>query len=277
MKTILKFTFIFCLTSLFISCDSEKSEEFEEPEIIKDITLSLKDAFNWFDEIDVEFDILSGNGGYITTSSDEKMAKVRVEDNKVIVNFLKNGSITVTIEDSKGKTAKTILNVNNSSLAGQNYTLFIEKGSTTTIDDVAFGAGGYKIENIRGSSVKLLLDGDNIIVEAMEHGNTYSDLVDKRGSSMNFNIFVVAIHKLTKNNLEINMIKDQRASIICKWGQGWKITSSPFLCDVVVIPSTKPYDYDTVQIDSHPNAWGNEVIHLKDKDGNLAQIVVNIK
>ncbi|GAB6119196.1 hypothetical protein [Dysgonomonas termitidis] len=279
MKAIFNISFILIISTLFFSCSSEDTSEFEVPEKpFNTLTLSInQNKIHSVEDVDVEFEILSGNGEYAVTSSDEKIAKSRIEGNKVIVNFISNGFVELDITDSREQTAKVRMSIYSKSLIPSSHTLITEKGSIYTIDDLSFGVGDYSLEDIKGTSAEVLIENDILKIKALDHGNTYCKIADKRGTVMDFEVMVAAMANLTSDRLDIEMKRDQRTSVLCLWGKDWKITSPSEACDAVIISNAKPQNVDILQIDTKSDIWGSTSIQLQDKDNNFATVNINIK
>jgi len=284
MKQALRnFLLFFVLSALFVCCGSDDDDNITDDDDNKpesELKLSIDNkGFQWIEDVDLEFDILSGNGGYTVTVENEEIAKATIEDTTVYVNFICNGYTKITISDATERSIELSFSVYNPTLIPHSYIFFMEKGKTAYLEDLSlFGSGsGYKIENVKGVSANLSIEDNKLTLEAVEHGNTYCDIVDGRGTKMPFEAIVVAIHELTTNTLNITMKKDQRSSIKCMWGKGWQITSSGSLCESVMIKSQKPDGYDILQVDSSADIIGDEMISLKDKDGNIAVVNISIR
>jgi hypothetical protein len=278
MEKYLKSLLILCLSVSFTACGSDDdATEIPAPEY--DLKLSIDhNKIHWIKDIDFDFDILSGNGSYTAVIADEDIARVSVEDSIVHINFIRNGYTKLTVTDVTGRSIELSFSVYNPTLVSSNYTVFMEKGQVTSIGDLSFfGSGtGYKVDNMKGGSVMLVISETELVIAANNFGNTYCDIVDSRGTKMPLTVIVVAIHELTSNVLNITMNSDQRASIKCLWGKGWKITSESPFCKSVILTSQKADGYDILQLDSAPDMFGSGTILLMDKDGNIAQVNITI-
>lgn len=283
MKKFLKCFLILFIPILLTGCDNDDESlnnggNESEPEV--ELKLSIDDKNpHWVEDTDVEFDILSGNGGYEVTVENEDIAKASVKETKVSVNFICNGYTKLTVTDTTKRSVQLSFSVYNPTLIPNNYTVFSEKGTTTTIEDLSFfGSGsGYRVESVKGTSARLKIEGKMLTIEALDHGNTYCDVIDGRGTKMPFTAIVVAVYELASENLNVIMKKDQRASISCVWGEGWQIILSHELCKASIIPASKPDGHDTLQIDSYPDKSGNCTITLKNKEGKTAQVYVSVE
>jgi len=278
MKNTFYLLILFCLFPiLFFNCSSDDEEIPEKPEIIYNLRLSIDKKIHYIYSTDTVFNILEGNGEYIAMVSDEDVAKVAIDDTTVHVAFIGNGSVNITITDAKGQTAEAIMNVYHKSLVDTHYILFMEKDSTYVVDHFTFGVGGYHLKNIRGDHAQLTINDDNLKVTAKSHGKTYFDILDKRGTKVNGEVWVVAFYSLDKDKLEIEMIPDQRASIKTLYGQGWEIESySGPIAEAVIIPVSNVNPSDILQIDSSTEIKGSGIIWLKDKEGNRAAVTVTV-
>jgi len=261
---------------LFLNCSSDDVSE-EPVQAVHDLRLSVDNNLLSVYSTDTVFQILEGNGEYIAQVSDEKIAKVAVDDTTVYVSFISNGWVDITVTDVKGKTASTSMNVYNESLVPTNSIVILMKDSTYVFDFLSFGAGGYKFENIEGDCVELSLKDDKIVAKALSYGKIYFDIVDKRGSRSESEVWVVAFYELTADRLDINMISDQRTSIKTLYGKNWAVESfNKDLCDVTIIPVGPTNPTDIIQIDTYADRIGYCTILLKDDEGNKATVTVSV-
>uniref|UniRef100_UPI00388EF9D2 hypothetical protein n=1 Tax=Arcticibacter sp. TaxID=1872630 RepID=UPI00388EF9D2 len=253
----------------------------ESPEQIAKLELSVGPIVQT-EEVDLEFDILKGNGGYTVGVSSEEEAKVKIDGNKVKVNLLRNNA-SITVTDQKEQSVSLLISSSAKSLTPHNYGIFVESGDTYTMKDIAFGAGGYSVHKIGGTSADVEVTADGYIrVTGLQPGNSYYKIVDQRGTSASFDVMVVAAFDLTSNRLEVTAVNDQRASVLLKWGEGgWRIVKSDLSPAVEKASVLEKADidkkYDVLSIATAKNgAKGVATIWLQDKDGNEAVITVRV-
>ncbi|GEM_PF-1978059 len=278
MKKILKFIWIISLFSIFItSCDSG-NDDIDEPEIEYPLEISLDKNSYSISSLDTTFTIVDGNGGYIVNSSDSTIAKVSIKEEKTVyVSFISNGTVTIEIKDAKEKSKKISMSAYDESLVPTSYGVFLPIDSISSIE-IFFGAGDYHIENIKGESADISIKGHQFLAKGLIPGNTYFDIIDKRGTVCKGYVMVPAIYELVSNTLSIDMIPDQIASIRDLYGCGnWKLESYPqSLVEVYLMDGSETSPHSTIQINSLPDVVGNGIVQLKDKEGNIALINVSV-
>lgn len=291
MKIIQKTSLLFLVSFIFAACstDDKAATDLEEVEDVKELKLSangddLTAGENLYtDDVDFEFEIIEGNGGYTLELSDDESAKFSFEENKVKVNLLKSQA-NITISDKKEKTTSFSIVSTSQSLVSSGYGISIEKGKTHKMN-ISFGAGGYSIEKSKGeSSTITVTEDDDLEVTGLKPGNSYYTIKDKRGSTAPLEVLVPSFYDLTENKLEIKAINDQVISIVLKWGEGdWKIvesqTSSPIIEQVFLMSKgDQEKKYDILQIDtSKDDGKGIATVGLKDSLGNKAYVIVRIE
>lgn len=273
---------LFLLTGLFASCDS--SEDIEE--IPVDIVLSANGSI-WMDNLDCEFDILEGNGEYIATVSEQPDgdmdAKVTVEGTKVKVSMLTNNAV-ITITDRKQKEASVNIYSSAKELYPSNYTLTLSNGKTHEMHSINFGVGQYTLKKVKGNSTDVSVDENDVVkVKALSSGTSYYKLVDRRGVTANLKIMVTAEYDLEGNSIEVNTHNDELLFITLKSGGEWQFENSnpgSSLLKSIHLHSKGDIEkkYDIVQIDTNDEGVkGRTIINLKDKDGNIASIILNVE
>jgi len=273
-------SFMICLCAACNSDDELATPEL--PEQIQKLELSVGRVVQT-EEVDLEFDILNGNGGYTAVVLSEEDAKVSVDGNKVKVNLLRN-NVSITVTDKKEQSISLLIYSSAKSLTPHNYGIFIESGDTHTMKDIAFGSGGYSIHKIKGTSADVdVTQNDHIKVSGLQPGNSYYKIIDKRGTSADFEVMVTSSFYLISNRLEVTAVNDQIASVWLKWGGGgWKIvqsTLSPAIEKVTLMEKAdidKKYDILSI-VSSKNEVKGVATIWLKDKTGNDAVITVRVQ
>jgi hypothetical protein len=273
-------SFMICL---FAACNSDDQLATPElPEQIQKLELSVGPVVQT-EKVDLEFDILHGNGGYTVGVSSEEDAKVSVDGNKVKVNLLRN-NVSITVIDKKEQSTSLLIYSSAKSLTPHNYGIFIESGDTYTMKDIAFGSGGYSIHKIKGTSADVnVTENDHIKVSGLQPGNSYYKIIDKRGTSAAFDVMVTSSFHLTSNRLELTAVNDQTASVWLKWGEGdWKIVRSILSPAIEKVTLMEKADidkkYDILSIVTAKNeVKGVATIWLKDKAGNDAVVTVRVE
>jgi hypothetical protein len=268
---------------LCAGCSSEDELATPElPELIRKLELSVGPVVQT-EEVDFEFDILDGNGGYTVGVSSEEGAKISVIGNKVKVNLLRN-NVSITVTDKKNQSTSLSIYSSAKSLTPHNYGIFIETGDTYTMKDIGFGSGGYSIQKVKGTSADVgVTENDHIKVSGLQPGNSYYKIIDKRGASAAFEVMVTSSFHLTSNRLEVTAVNDQIASVWLKWGGGgWKIVQSilsPAIQKATLMEKAdidKKYDILSI-VTSKNETKGVATIRLKDKVGNDAAITVRVQ
>lgn len=101
-----KFLLVFMLAALFVgfsACSDDDDVivklEKSEAEVEKDSTIIVK--------------ITEGNGGYIVTTADDKIATATIKDNTVVIKGAALGSTSITVKDKDGKAASVTVSVFN--------------------------------------------------------------------------------------------------------------------------------------------------------------------
>ena len=235
------------------------------------------------DKFDFELDILSGNGEYEITTSDEGAAKVSIEGNKVTVHLLTR-DVYLTVSDKSDQSVWLNILSSAKELIPNSYTLLLPKDKTHTMD-IGFGVGGYEIETIKGSSAtSFVTEDDNIKVTANTVGNSYFMLTDKRGSTAPLAILVPSYYDLLVNeNLKITASNDERVNITLKRSEGdWSFVnkpSSPLIIDATLLSRANfEITNDILQFDTNKdNMKGSITIYLQDSLGNRASVTVEVK
>ncbi len=274
---------LLALTFLFGACNKDNSID---PEIDIDDTgqvLKLSVAGHvTTDKYDFEFDILSGNGEYEITISDESAAKATIEGNKVTVHLLRR-DVSLTVSDKSDQSVSLIIMSSAKELIPNSYTLLLPKDKSHTMD-IGFGVGGYEIETIKGSSATAIVTADDDIqVTANTIGNIYFMITDKRGSTAPLTVLVPSYYDLGYENLKITTSNDERVNIIIKRSEGdWSFVnkpSSPLIIDATILSKANfEMKNDVLQFDTHKDDMkGSTTIYLKDSLGNRASVTVEVK
>jgi len=284
MKNLTYKLFLFAFISLFISCGSGNvidQEDDEDIEPTKELVLSVNDNKGtlYFEEVETEFDILDGNGDYTVTSSDESIAKVRIEGTKVFVDFIGYyTSVTITVSDKREQQKSISMLSHADSLIPTGHTLLMEKG--TYIDKyINFGAGGYTIELIKGSSAKASVnENDEIIVEGLEYGTSYFKITDKRGTTTTYDVVIIATYDMGSGSIIIPAINDQIISVRISYGENWKIVDyTESLFEGVYMHQATDTYCASLQIDTSKDVSGRGIVNIINDEGQTATITVTVE
>ncbi len=275
-----------CLPDVDVDTKKEfyPEEEFDPAE--EDVTVNLKlsvDGQVYTEDVDFEFEIIEGNGGYmVSVSGDEdKDAKVTINGSKVTVNLLSSMAFII-ITDQKQQSTHIEINSSAESLAPHSYGVSMDVGRTYTLKNITFGAGGYTLRKIKGTSAEAtMIENDCIKITGLKPGNSYYKIIDKRGTTAPLNISVDRSYDLINNNIEITAISDQTVFVILKWGEGdWMLVEEPSSAILKIFLMKKAdidKKYDVLQIDTSRDVKGTVMIRLKDKAGNYAWITVKVQ
>lgn len=243
------------------------------------IVLSIEQDVN-IDDIDFEFEILEGGGGY-TVQISERDGKVTIDGNRVIVNLFRQYAF-LTITDQAEDCAYVWIYSSNELLNVPGYTTIIDVDQTIT-NRLGFGVGGYTIEKIRGNSAEAMInENDQAEVKGLKGGNAYFIVTDRRGCSTDFNVWVNEYYDLVDNHLEIEGVTDQVVSVRLLWGEGnlqfYKEVSSPLIRGLSLYTKEETgRDYGILQIyTSDEELSGTVKISLIDEAGKLATVTVVI-
>lgn len=288
-KRLLSFLFAGLLISLvFLACSDS-----DELEITRELKLSVAED-EWgrimTDDVDFEFEILDGNGGYtasVSESNGEKDAIVTIDGNRVVVNILVGNHYgpAITITDSKNQEATVYIESTNESLHIPNYGWFMDEGQTYTMD-LKFGAGApYTIEKVRGNASDASIDNDKVKATSLGLGDTYYKIKDKRGSVANLKISTSLQFEMdmATNFIEFSGVNNLSASVKIPWGTGWEIIGSTekilerVSVGKVLIATGVWSDYYVLFINTVDQGKGTDTITLRNKEGDLAVVKVHIK
>lgn len=273
---------LFLLTGLFISCD--RSEDVEE--VVTELVLSVGAGGIWMDQLDCEFDILEGNGGYVATVSQQSDgdvdAKVTIEGTKVKVSMLTNNAV-ITITDKKQKEASAIIYSSAKELHPMTYILVLPDGETTEMRNLDFGVGEYTVKKVKGNSADVSVGENDVInVKSLCPGNSYYKVIDRRGAAGKLKIMISAEYFLTGNSIKVNAVNDQLLFINLESEGEWQFEEnkpeSTLLKSIYLHPKgDAEKKYDVVQIDTNDeDIKGIDIINLKDKNGKRVSITLYI-
>lgn len=276
--------------SLIFACSSPLEDSFPREDELenetKELKLSIPGEENGqleIDDVDVEFEILDGNGEYVAsvshTDGDED-AKVTITGNKVKVNLLTRGGAEITITDKELQEASVWIISTHESLQVPSYGLLLSEGQTYIMKDLKFGAGGpYTIENVKGNASEASIENDNVKVTSHKLGNTYYKVRDKRGTIAKLEVSTTLQVDLNTNYLELEGHNTMSLTVNLPKGKDWVIVSST---DKVTnkVHLNRPFDpikgsivdYDVLFIDTADEGKGTDTITLRANDGELAVV-----
>lgn len=290
MKTTAKHLFLLSFASLCLSCGNEV--ETEEPEKELRLSVSGEEAHSiTTPDVDYTFEILEGNGGYTATVSQtdgDNDANVTIEGNKVTVNLLVGNGMgaKITIADQKGKRDSLYIESTNASLAIPGFGVYIDKGDTYTLKYFEFGAGApYTLERVRGNAAEAVVNDGKITITSLGLGDTYYKVRDWRGSVALLTVQTSLTFKMTStyNYLEISAINNLTATVTLQWGDGWEIIGSTgkvtedLSVDRPYIANGERAPNYVLFIHTIDKGKGKDTITLKDKSGNLAVVIVDVR
>lgn len=278
--TMKKFMFFLFVSCFLAACGSD-DDPIEEVDIVKELVLSAQGVAH-IDDVEYEFEILDGNGDYTVSVSDEEKAIATLDGNKVKVSMLFS-TVDVTVCDKKGQSATLYISSSAPSLNfPSKYTVIMHKERTLKLDDITFGAGGYTVTKLKGTSADVIINKNDIveITSKAEGGRSYFKIIDKRGTWMDFSVDVISKYELTSNQLDIKAVNDETITITIKWGEGgWKLSeypSSSFFYNVVIMKEGHLEGYDILQINTSEDVKGESFVKLEDKAGNIAYVKVTV-
>lgn len=290
---IMKHLLLLVASCVFIACNSgNNSVILNEPEtdgegevnngFTQELQLSVE-SFVVTNDIDYDFEILKGNEPYSVNVANKEDAKTTITGNKVTVNLL-NSTANITVTDSKLQSKSIQIYSSAPSLSHHGYTLVSDPDSTHFINNLDFGSGGYTIKKIKGSSATAEIEGtNNLKITSIKPGNSYFQIIDKRGSIAPLEVVVLLNYILTNKSAEIIAIPDEVISIPLQYGEGdWQLTedtsSSNLIEEVTLMPKGSMNKYDVLQINTtKTSAVGMADILLKDKVDNYARITIKIQ
>ncbi|MCD8183327.1 MAG: hypothetical protein LUE99_09815 [Bacteroides sp.] len=258
----------------------------------RELKLSVADEHGFLttDGVDFEFEILDGNGGYTASVSEtdwDPDAIVTIEGNKVLVNILVGNQYgpTITITDSKKQEASLCIISTDKSLFIPGYGLYLDEGTTYTMN-IEFEAGApYTIEKTRGNAATAVMENNKVKVTSLGLGDTYYKIRDKRGSVAKFTAQTSLAFDmdLANNYLEFDGVNNLTASVKLQWGTEWEVVgwTDKILEKVsvgkVLIATNVWSDYYVLFINTVDEGKGTDTITLKNKEGDLAAVKVNVK
>lgn len=261
--------------------------------VTKELKLSvpvMDEALLTTEDVDFEFTIIDGNGGYTATvpeTDGDPDAKITIEGNKVIVNLLSHLGVQVTITDARYQEATVFITSTNETLQSipSRYGLGLDEGQTTTMD-INFGAGApYTIEKTRGNASHALIEGEKVKVTSLAIGDTYYKIWDKRGSVTRFVTSTSLDFEMdmASSYLEFTGVNNLSASVKLPWGTDWMIvgatdnTIERVLVSKVLISTGVWSDYYVLFIHTIDQGKGADTITLRNSDGDLAVVKVHVR
>jgi len=169
-----KLLFLLLIPTLFITCDSNNEDDLiPDPEQESKLKLSKDNATLDNTTNYIVIDILESVGKCYASSSDEDIAKVEVDDKKLIILGFGEGETDIIISDSEANTAKVKISVDGLIIRKTPVTeiVYVRKGDTRIFSHPYDTESGYKLlpdqyndiitTEIAGKG-KLAVDGKNI-------------------------------------------------------------------------------------------------------------------
>ncbi len=281
--------FLLLLFPFLFACNSDDKEN-DITEETKELKLSVGTEPLSTENIDFEFEILDGNGGYTATVSEtdgDPDAKVTIDGNRVIVNLLIGNHLgaRITITDQKEQKESVYIESTHESLHIPNFGLFLDEGKTYTMS-VEFGAGApYTIEKVRGDASEALIEENKVKATSLAIGDTYYKVRDKRGSVARLLVSTTLQFEMTmaSNYLEFDGVNNLSASIRLQWGTEWEIVGSTdkvterVSVSQVLLPTGELSDYYVLFINTADKGKGIDTVTLRNKDGDLAVVRVRVR
>lgn len=300
MNLFTRFTLIGTLVCFGFSCSSlspddldlEKPGEGQVEEEPKEIKLSVSPSHGgWLstENVDFEFDILDGNGGYTAAASStggDPDAKVTIKENRVIVNILRSGA-EITITDQKSKEARVYIQSTHPSLQSvATYNWGVPVAQIVTLRGIDFGAGApYEFQKMKGDAAEIYKEGDVLKAKTFKLGRTDYKFRDRRGTVTRVSIISQLDLEMNQpdKTLRIEALNYMPASIKLNWGTKWEIES--YTSHVIEKPSVsqayKPSggmtDYYYLSVLTDEKAKGSDMISLKNEAGEIVIVEVIVK
>lgn len=164
----------FALVFTFASCDKDDDKD--------------KNSLN-FDRNKVEVlvgksDTVTVSGGtapYVVTSSDAKIATVKVEKNKIAITGVKNGSVTIAVKDKNANTGKIAVTVKDADAKGLDFDkkkVEINAGKEDVVT-IKNGTAPYAVA-VKDETVATATIKDNkVTIKGLKAGKTTVTVTDK--------------------------------------------------------------------------------------------------
>ena len=290
MKYPFPILFLFSILSLVCACSSPLEESLPEVET-KELKLSTPNENSGIvetAELEVELEIIDGNGEYLASVSEtdgEPDAKVAITGNKIKVDLLTRNIVELTITDKKFQKATVQIRSTHKSLEVPSFGLLLSEGQTYVMKDIQFGAGGpYTIESIKGNASTATIENDGITVTSKKLGNTYYKLKDKRGTVALFEVSTTLNVDLTTNYLELEGNNTMSVTVNLPKDTDWLVLSSTekvtesVKVERPIDPKTGSHvDYQVLFINTSDDSKGTDTITLKNKDGELAVVRIWVR
>ena len=296
MKTLLKFVPLLFALALFSACSSDSDDNTDTP--TRELVLSVKPnqaGVIITDQMDYEFEILDGNGGYTAKISEwngDPDAKVTIDGNKVLVNILVRGIVEITIVDVKNNEKSFRLESTNETLVNLlgGHGINMDIGQASILSEATFftfGVGApYTIERMRGTASEATVVNGIPTIKALSQGVTHYKLRDRRGSVLPVNVTSGIINyelQEASKYLELEVKNNDFTTVKINWGDEWEIVKSKQTV-VEDLSVGRPFqiggtyaDYYVLFIYTTDKGKGTDTITLEDKDGNFATVKVMVK
>lgn len=300
MNVFTRLSLIGLLACLGFSCSSLSPDDLdiekpgggqveEEPKEIKLSVSQTNEAWLTTENVDFEFDILDGNGGYTATASStgsDPDAKVTIKENRVTVNILRGYGAEVRITDQKSKEARVFIQSTHPSLQLVNYNWGMDVGQTIILRRIDFGVGApYEIEKVKGDAAEVFKEGDVMKARSFKLGKTDYKFRDRRGTVAYISIISQLSLEMNQSDktLRIDALNYMPASIKINWGTKWEIESytshvieKPSVSQAL-IPSGGLTDHYYLSVLTDEKAKGSDVITLKNEAGEVITVEVVVK
>lgn len=168
--------------------------------------------------------VLSGNGNYKVTSSDNEVAtaELNVESNNILITAIANGTATITVTDGDGLTASTAVTV-----CEQPLKLGQVPAEPCIVDrtievEILSGNGDYTVVSDRVDVATAIIENNLIKVTGVGAGEATMTVTDKMGLSDSFTVTVRegSELKLETTNIDKLMIGEAAQEINILDGSG---------------------------------------------------------
>ena len=191
-----------------------------------DLTLDTEGKVILFEEKEdlpnsKEVSILSGNGGYQVTSSDEGVATaVFNESGKVLITAVAAGHTVVTVTDADGKTASLEVTVAKGALEVADITDRVWKVGETSSIEILSGNPEYTVEISDESIATATIEGNSIKVTGVTKGDVTLTVTDGMGLQQTMIVRVREGLKLSQYEIDEIIIDDNPTITIDIEGSG---------------------------------------------------------
>lgn len=262
---------LFALAALpLLSCSDEKSEP------IVDLSLSQTAASVKVGGVTSEVEIISGNGDYKVTSSDDNICIPTVSGSTLSLRGVAEGDATVTVTDAGGKAASLSVTVSATvdpvRIKLDRYTASMEKWDRDRLR-LEGGNGDYTFTYDTPGIVEAAVIGGEVVVYGHAAGSATVTMTDGEGMTVDFMAIVSDRDlelKLKSNSAFVDVNTGRRIEIV-SGNQGYKVVSSDESIATVTIEQdgeSGPAEDAKYYVAIHPVSLGKIQVTLKDNTGS---------